>query len=562
MQRDLRVWVFGVLALALSLPVFGQSSSATSATPQTARKADAWGHFESLVKTINDARADLLIARRQLQGAQDDTEAEQLRKEVTRLSNEIESLQLAWEMWATGGVDMQLFSTKTTEKFDWREEIESVFEPIVVELRRLTERPRKMERLRSEQAFFQERLTAAEAAHKNVAELKTQAPTDDLVAAFSSLEERWRKRRDDLRTRLDLVSYELRELQAPSQPGEVKAKEALKELLSGRLVNLLLALTAAGATYALLRLISRGYVSFSARRGKRRSTFSRAINLAFLTVAVVLSLFAAMGVLYAKGDWILLGLLLIVLVGVALTLQRTLPGYIKEAKILLNIGPVREGERVMYGGLPWKVASLNMYSTLINPALRGGRIRLPVSDLQSLISRRFDENEPWFPSRENDFVLLDDDTFGKVLLQTPETVQLRVAGAVRSYPIDTFVGKCPQNLSREGFAVALKFGVDYALQSNVTKSIRESLESAVGARLKEHEVGKYVQEFFVEFDEAAASSLDFLVYALFTGDAAPHYRRIRRLMQSLAVDACNANNWVIPFSQVTVHMASGDEKAA
>ncbi len=555
------VWACFLVAAWLCGSSFAQPVEPASPA-QSEKRIDSWRHFESLVRTINEARQELTDARKRLQSAQDDTEREQLGADIERLSREIESLQMAWEMWATGGVDVQLFAPKASEKFDWRDELESVFEPIVVELRRLTERPRKMERLRSELSFYEQRLAAAEAAYANVAALKGQAPSEELVAAFSALEERWRKRRDDLQTRLELVNYELRELLTPSQPGEQKAKAALQELLSGRFVNLVLALLAAGATYGLLRMVSRGYVALAARRGRRRSTFSRAVNLTFMTVAVVLSLFAAMAVLYARGDWILLGLLLIVLVGVALTLQRTLPGYMKEAKMLLNIGPVREGERVVYNGLPWKVASLNVYSTLVNPALRGGRLRLPVSELETLISRRHDEDEPWFPSREEDFVLLDDDTFGKVVMQTPEVVQLRVAGAVRSYPTETYLGKCPQNLSHEGFAVVVKFGIDYDYQSTVTTEIRSTLESFIGGRLKEHEVGAYLKEFFVEFDEAAASSLDFMIYALFSGEAAPHYRRIRRLLQSVAVDACNAHGWVIPFSQVTVHLPSGGQKAA
>jgi small-conductance mechanosensitive channel len=68
-------------------------------------------------------------------------------------------------------------------------------------------------------------------------------------------------------------------------------------------------------------------------------------------------------------------------------------------------------------------------------------------------------------------------------------------------------------------------------------------------------VGGFLNNCFVEFDEAAASSLNLFIYASFTGDAADSYFRIRRTLQSLAVDACNTNGWVIPFNQVTVHLA-------
>jgi small-conductance mechanosensitive channel len=251
--------------------------------------------------------------------------------------------------------------------------------------------------------------------------------------------------------------------------------------------------------------------------------------------------------------------LLIILMGAALTLQRTLPAYIKEAKVLLNLGPVREGERVIYNGLPWKVQSLNMYSTLVNPNLRGGKVMLPVSELCAMVSRHYDEGEPWFPARENDFVLLNDETYGRVLLQTPEVVQMRVSGATRTYPVGTFLDKSPQNLSANGFAVMLKFGIDYRHQAAVTNEIRTKLEGYIAAQLKESKFGAYLQDFFVEFAEAAESSLNFLVWAAFSGEAAESYYRIRRLIQRIAVDACNANGWVIPFNQLTVHVAGDDE---
>jgi small-conductance mechanosensitive channel len=71
-------------------------------------------------------------------------------------------------------------------------------------------------------------------------------------------------------------------------------------------------------------------------------------------------------------------------------------------------------------------------------------------------------------------------------------------------------------------------------------------------------LSEHLKELYVEFDEAAASSLNFFIYASFLGQAADSYFRIRRTLQSLAVDACNTNGWVIPFTQMTVHLEQGD----
>ena len=90
--------------------------------------------------------------------------------------------------------------------------------------------------------------------------------------------------------------------------------------------------------------------------------------------------------------------------------------------------------------------------------------------------------------------------------------------------------------------------------------IRRQFEDYLGTQLRQSAFGGFLQDFFVEFDEAAASSLNFLIWASFAGDAAESYYRIRRLIQRLAVDACNTYRWVIPFNQMTVHLA-GEEKS-
>jgi hypothetical protein len=57
----------------------------------------------------------------------------------------------------------------------------------------------------------------------------------------------------------------------------------------------------------------------------------------------------------------------------------------------------------------------------------------------------------------------------------------------------------------------------------------------------------------VEFLEAGASSLDYLVLADWDGAAAPSYERCQRAIQRVLVDLCNEQGWNIPFPQMTLH---------
>ena len=535
-------------------PAADAAAAASDATQAAEVNSETWRSFEALFDVITQSKKDLAALRTELGKSRDDTERGKILNDIELMQSNIESLQQAWEMWATGGVDMELFLPKKEEKFDWRQEVQAVFEPIVVELQRLTERPRKIERLRTEQAFFQQQLAAAAAALKNIDDYKGKAPSADLQGAFNDLESNWRKRHEGIKSRLTLINLHLEDLRSSDRLIDKRTSETLKKLLSGSLVNLLLALLAASLTYGVLRMFNKIYVRLITRSGKQRPFLARAAHLSFILLSVILALLAAVAVLYVRGDRVLMGLLLIALIGAALTLQRTLPAFMKEARVLLNIGPVREGQRLVYNGLPWKVQALNMYSTLVNPELSGGKLVLPLKVLTELNSRPYDEAEPWFPTRENDYVLLSDQTYGRVVLQTPELVQLQVLGADKTYPVDAFLSSNPQNLSRRGFAVVIRFGIDYQHQALVTGEIKQQFEGYLATHFKTSKLSAHLKEFFVEFDEAAASSLNFLIYASFSGEAADAYFRIRRSVQTLAVDACNANGWVIPFNQMTVHL--------
>lgn len=552
--------------LILCAVVLAAGAAAAAPEPQTGmassdaaqRSLDSWRNLQTLIDTINNTSRELGRQRSALHEAIDDRERARVYKEIDRLTQDLDSLQTALEMLATDGIDLSLFGVKEEAAFNWRSELQSVFEPILAELRRLTERPRKIERLRNDQAYYRERLEVAENALVNVTQNRENAPTPELRQAFETIEQRWRQRRDDLRNRYDLTSYELTETLSPSSRAQRDPLEALRELFTGRILNLALAIAAAVVVFLVLRLLTGIYERRVMTRARRRGVFAARVgSLLFYLLTAVLVLLSAMAVLYVRGDWVLLGILLILLVGAGWALQKSLPSYLTEAKLMLNLGAVREGERLLYAGLPWRVDMLGFYATLVNPLLQGGTLRIPVRRLVELYSRAFDADEPWFPTRTGDFIMLDDNTFGQVLVQSPECVQLQVQGARKTYGVSDFLARNPRDLTLQGFTVAVTFGLDYAHQGGVTGEIQAKLERSFRAGLAHGGATDHLTAFTLEFKEASASSLDFLAIAAFAGAAAGDYFALQRLLQRIAVDACNEHGLVIPFNQLTVHMADG-----
>jgi len=533
--------------------VFLSSSFADDTSTAEEDKINSWQHLDTLVTLINNMDERIGELRKDLKKSKGIGD-KKIIEEIEQVTLDLQSLQTALEMLATGGADLSLFGEKSEEKFDWRAQLESVFEPILIELRRISERPRKIERLRSDQAYYEERLLVAENAVKTLTNYRQTAPTEQLKNAFSPLENRWSRRRDDLKSRLDLVKFELQETLSPSNTSKTDPIESLKKLLGGRVLNLVIALGVMALVYAVMRYMANTYRRYVAGRSKQRKAFIvRAGTLLFYLFTSLIVLMSGMAVFYIRGDWVLMGLVFIMLAGAAWALQKSLPQFLTEAKLILNLGPVREGERIIFNDLPWHVESLNFQATLTNPLLQGGSMRIPVKALVEYNSRRFDESEIWFPTRKDDWALLEDKTFGQVISQSPEFVEFKVLDAIKSYRSSTFIDQNPQNLSLNGFTMMMSFGLDYQHQANITTSIINDLQDYLKDGFNQASYDECVKSLKVDFEKAGASSLDLVTMISFTSDAAERYIEIPRILQRLAVEACNKHGWVIPFNQITVH---------
>jgi hypothetical protein len=219
---------------------------------------------------------------------------------------------------------------------------------------------------------------------------------------------------------------------------------------------------------------------------------------------------------------------------------------------MLNIGAVREGERMMYEGVPWLVKHINVHSTLENPDL-GVRIRLPIEALLDKTSRPFHPSESWFPCRKNDWVILSDGVRGCVTALSHEMVELVMRGGARkTYQTEDFLSLAPLNLSMN-FRLKVPFGISYTLQKEATGRVPDQLAAFIESRMEEEGYKKDLLNLRVEFANAGTSSLDLVVIADFDGTRAPLYNRITRAIQRWCVDAATLHGWEIPFPQLDIH---------
>ncbi|MCG6860139.1 MAG: hypothetical protein LJE70_02455 [Chromatiaceae bacterium] len=516
--------------------------------------------LETILQSIKSAEAERTDIKKRIKTAPSEAEKKELEEDVTRLTRRLEELRTSFEELATGGTNIAALEMEIEQMpVDWKQELEVIVRPLLQEVKRMTERPRRIERLRGEQAVYEDRLETADKAIASLDETIAQTRSDAVKQALSEHRKDWASHRVDVQSRLQLVNGQLERLLAPEASDGQEIVAALREFFSGRGLSALLAAAGFVVTYFLLASFA-GLVERVLVRRRRTKTrrLAKAGGIFYRLFSLLAAILAAMAILYVRGDWLILGLLILFLFAVVLALRNSFPRYVDELRILLNLGGVREGERLLYNGIPWRIKSLNYYSILHNPLLRGGTIRVPISEMADLQSRRFADEEPWFASRENDFVILDGDVFGKVLLQTPEVVQLQVVGSTKTFTVADYLGQHPRNLSLGGFAIPLSFGLDYRHQCDILGTIVIRMREYLQEQLDQQLFRRYLKDFIVDFNEAASSSLNLIIVAAFDGGAAEQYWSIRRFLQRTAVDACNHYGWTIPFDQLSLHIPKRD----
>lgn len=531
----------------VSSPVPTEASSVDTERDQTVQKLFV---IKIAVESQRELVQDLLL---QLDTA-DEATKNNIQEQLGQLRQSIKDLTRSFEYFAVDGVSLSGLDEGESAELDWREELVQIARPILNSLKEATAKPRKIEELRRSISQYEKQLILAQKGQDAI-ELLYSAKLEPVVErSLDELKNGWQERSKNIRRSLEIAQSKLQILEGENTRFLETTGRVLLEFLQGRGLTLLLAIVIVLAIWFAMRSL-RQLVKHWRKPTQDREHKARVRLLLYVYhfLTIVLMSLSVLTVFYLRGDLLLLSLAIFALAMLMLSVWRFLPGYIAEARLLLNMGSAREGERVIYGGLPFRITSLNLYSELRNPELEGS-IRLPLSSLSGMISRpRTDET--WFPTRTGDYLLLPDGSYALVLQQTVEMVRLKVAGKSVQYASTDFLNLSAQNLSRDGFGIVVVFGIDYQHQAIALDQVSARFKSGLQAAFSNSDYADDLKDLVVDFKSAASNSLDYLVYATMDGRVADSYFSIGRLIQKTCVEICNQEAWVIPFSQLTIHRA-------
>jgi hypothetical protein len=551
-------WLIPFLFLSLSPSLLAQENAAPKDAPAAAAEpmeSEKIRALRVLTESLRVYEAERTTERELLKKASTEEQKKEITAEIDRLSAKIKELKAAFNTTATG-INPNDAVAQAETPLSINEELKNIFQPAIRELRDATAQPREIESLKTQVYQWRAKLTLAKSALLQIDQLLKDSTSEEVTRELTTARKSWEKKLLEAESSLANTSVQLEERKRNTPSVVSLLAGMISHFWKNRGLSLLLSVIAFVITLVVLRRLYRMFRKVSPIHKKYEDSLtSRLFDVfanAFILIAAV---FATILTLYIRNDWLLLTVVSILFIGLAWASRTALPPYFEQLRLILNLGNVREGERIMYQGLPWRIETLHFFCVLHNPDLTGATLRIPAKTLLSSFSRPSMPKEPWFPSRIDDWVILDDGVMGKVVQQTPEQVVLvKLGGSYKTYPTLTYLSKNPENISPQ-FSVSTTFGLDYQYQSIATTLIPDIMQRKINQALVDRFGKDSIRSVNVEFASASASSLDFRITANVDGELAPQFNVIQRMLQGGAVDAANENHWVIPFPQLTVHQS-------
>ncbi len=514
-------------------------------------------HLESLASLLEnreELQNELASTAQALKKSDNRVQETQLQEKAEGIRNKIDALDKQIDLLATG-ISRREFELQSAAELNLEEEVKKLLRPLVIMLQSVTADAREIENLRFELSTVKKQETLARQALERLQPLIEQSDDKQVAEELNVVYQTWEKRLDEALNKKEAVTHQLNTYLEERDVDSGSAAQGFWEFLSLRGRNLAFGIIMFVLVFFLVRIIGGFLVKLQTKQNGVRGFGARLTSLIVNVLSVVAALFSTLMVFNFVNDWLLTAIVLLALFALVWSLLKMLPTLIEQVTLLLNLGAVQEGERVIYNGIPWRVKKLDFYSEFENCSLTGGQFTVPVRELVGLHSRPSGKDEAYFPCEQGDWLELQDGVIGQVKIQTPGYVEIvELGGAKHTYPTDAFLAQIPKNLS-VGYRVEVEFGIDYSHQSIATYEVIVQMAEFVKRGVLKKVSKDELISVEVEMIRAGASSLDYIVEAEFTGSTAERYEELEREVVRLLVECCNQNGWIIPFQQVVLHNA-------
>ncbi len=514
------------------------------------------------IKNIELIKKSLIETKAQIQFKEQEAKLEKDEKQKIYLESNLKKLRERY-----GKIKLNLVSVITdirldeikkvdeVHKRDLLQEAQELLGPAIDTIQRISAKPRKIEALKKELASYQEKIALTDIALKNIeAVIQSQdfkALVPDLESYIDEAKFNVNDLRQELTIKIEHVNRDLAELTKDDRSMLDATTTLLRNFFSTKGKNLIIStiiffLTIFGIGKLRLKIL------LPLVEKNPDIVFLKTLNALYGLIAITSATILAIFSLYLLGDWVLVTFLVLIITGTIWAFKDYIRKLTAEGRLILNLGCIKEGDLIIYNNLPWLVKNISFITTFENAFLDTPILKVGISEILKLHARKIIPNEPWFPSRSGDWVLLSDGTYGQVKIQTAEQVIIEMGSAqLKYYPLLQYLNLSPTNLSN-GFFLDIIWGLDYHDQFTLLTNIIPLINSKMNLRLKKYDYPPL--DFIIDFHSAGSNSLNINCLIRYKGEFAKYRMKIMKDLQAMFLAICSEEKLNIPFNQLVVHL--------
>lgn len=552
--------------LSLLLPLLLLIVPIHTNAQETIQDSNAYAVLESTEQSILDTQDKLTQAKKELAVADTDETKAAIEERINQLQARLTQSRSEFEKYALGGIDLQYLKEKeniTDLNYDWQAELLQIVQPVFAEVQRLTKGSRERDILNRDLSLYNEKISQLEQGLSFLKKAPFEQLSEESQKRLAVIQTNWEtfladlvRERDRTQTLLDAMTTDKSFMES--------LKDGIVDFVKGRGLILVVSFS----TFVLvLYLLTKGMDFLLNRRMEKNRGRQQRVNLRgrllllfYRIFSIVLAVIAYLIVLHSMGDMVLFGIAILILLALIFAFRNYVPKYFSEIRLFLNLGSARQGERVIYRGIPWLIDRITLYSaTLVNPSLDNGRIRLMLPELETLTSRPFENDELWFPARVGESFILPNGTFGEVKRLTPESVYLTSFNSTIIYPAADFISGAPTNLSHGYYTVA-DFGLSYKHFDTPVDEVFTKLKAYIIEFLSKTDMHDLYDSVSVEFRKINEGvSLVYTVIVAMKGKGAAYYFQSGRLLQEACLRCAQKEGWSMPYTNIEMRDSNHQE---
>ena len=470
----------------------------------------------------------------------------QIYGEIAKRSKELDQTESYFRYISTG-VNAQ--PEGKVKKRNLLREVENIINPLINAISRISERPRKIEKLRYDLEEVKRNKSELNSGVERLKSYSGKLNSAKIEKKIEALSKEYLQ---------DIATFELTEKQLQIDLDELlDSKESLLSVWSKTLfhffktkgINLLLAFMAFGFFWIVLMQLKKRALNSHLLQTQFQWAI-RPLNVLYTSLIFIFGIIVSIIVLYIRNDWFLVTIIVIFIIGFAWSIKQWIPQFLNKGKLLLNLGPIREQELVLWKGVPYQIDKLSYFSTLVNPLIMGGRLRISIEELAQLQSRPVLENEIWFASKIGDWVALSDGEYGVIQMQTPEQGVLKSCNGMEIYyKIADYLDLHPINYSK-GFLLDVRFNFDISEQERLDNPFFTKLEKNIITSLKEYDI----ESSYIKIDGLRNGTIDLVARVKVAGTEAKNRNEIEFLTYRSIFDFMQQEKISFPRQSYNIEM--------